>query len=132
MADNQQDRKTAVEQQLSEISKLLDAELLERLKTSEDGLNQVEASERLDEYGRNIIDTGNENSLLKRVKEAIINPFNVVLLAVSGVTLVTDVILAETPNWATFLMLVFVILVSGVISSCSPKNRTAPPRSCRK
>ena len=132
MADNQQDRKTAVEQQLSEISKLSDAELLERLKTSEDGLNQVEASERLDEYGRNIIDTGNENSLLKRVKEAIINPFNVVLLAVSGVTLVTDVILAETPNWATFLMLVFVILVSGVISFVQSEKSNSAAQKLQK
>ncbi len=38
------------------------------------------------------------------------------LLIVAGVTLVTDVILADKPSWATFLMLVFVVAVSGVIS----------------
>ena len=105
-----------VEQKLIELSRLPDQEIFGQFKTDEDGLNQVEASERLEAYGRNIIDTGNENSLFKRVREAIINPFNIVLLAVAGVTLVTDVIIAESPNWATFLMLVFVIIVSGVIS----------------
>ena len=79
-------------------------------------MNQVEASVRLEEYGKNIIDSGNENSLFKRVREAVINPFNIVLLIVSAVTLVTDVIIAEKPSWATFLMMIFVVAVSAVIS----------------
>ena len=116
MADNKNDRKTEVERRLTQISRQTDAEVMQALKTDEEGLNQIEAADRLEEYGRNIIDTGNENSLLRRIREALINPFNLVLLAVAGVTLVTDVILADAPNWATFLMLVFVIAVSAVIS----------------
>ncbi len=38
------------------------------------------------------------------------------LLIVAAVTLVTDVIIAEKPSWATFLMLIFVVAVSGIIS----------------
>ena len=116
MADNRNDRKQAAEKQLAEIAKISDAELFERLGTCDEGLNQVEASDRLEEYGRNIIDTGNENSLIKRVREAIINPFNVVLLIVAAVTFVTDVIIASKPSWATFIMLIFVVAVSGIIS----------------
>ena len=37
-------------------------------------------------------------------------------MIVAGVTLVTDVIIAENPNWVTFLMLVFVVTVSAIIS----------------
>ncbi|MBP5185876.1 MAG: magnesium-translocating P-type ATPase, partial [Clostridiales bacterium] len=111
-----QERKVEVERNLARLSAISDQELYEELRSSEDGLNQVEASERLDEYGRNIIDSNNQNSLLHRVREAIINPFNVVLLVVSIITLVTDVIIADDPNWATFLMLVFVVAVSSVIS----------------
>ncbi|MBO7514473.1 MAG: magnesium-translocating P-type ATPase [Lachnospiraceae bacterium] len=116
MAEKSIDKQRATEQQLAEIAKITDEELYQRLSTDPEGLNQVEASERLEEYGRNIIDTGNANSLFKRVRAAIINPFNIVLLIVAGVTLVTDVILADKPSWATFLMLVFVVAVSGVIS----------------
>ena len=45
----------------------------------------MEAAERLEEYGRNIIDVSNENSLLSRIREAIINPFNIVLMIVAAV-----------------------------------------------
>lgn len=110
------ERKIEVEKNLAELSAISDEDLYNRLQSCEDGLNQVEASERLDEYGRNIIDSNNQNSLLHRVREAIINPFNIVLLVVSIITLVTDVIIADDPSWATFLMLVFVVAVSSIIS----------------
>ena len=116
MSENKNEKKQAAEKQLAEIAKITDEELFQRLDTCDEGLNQVEASDRLEEYGKNIIDTGNENSLLKRVRAAIINPFNIVLLIVAAVTLVTDVIIATKPSWATFLMLIFVVAVSGIIS----------------
>ena len=116
MAENKGERALAVEKQLAQMAKISDEELFEKLGTDIEGLNQVEASERLEEYGKNIIDAGNGNNLLKRVREALINPFNIVLLLVAAVTLVTDVIIAEKPSWATFLMLIFVVAVSGVIS----------------
>ena len=116
MAEKQTDNRYQVEKKLVELSRLSDEEILALLETDREGINQVEASARLEEYGKNIIDSGNENNLLERVKEAIINPFNVVLLGVAGITLVTDVIIAEKPSWSTFLMLVAVILISGIIS----------------
>ena len=126
MTEAKTNKKQAVEQQLAAIGKLEDAEVLAQLNTDADGLNPVEASDRLEEYGRNIIDTGNENSLMKRIREALINPFNIVLLIVAAVTLVTDVIIAESPSWATFLMLLFVVIISGVISFVqSEKSNTA-------
>ena len=116
MAEKQTDNRYEVEKKLTELSRLSDEEILHLLDTDPEGINQVEASARLEEYGKNIIDSGNENNLLERVKEAIINPFNVVLLGVAVITLVTDVIIAEKPSWSTFLMLVAVILISGIIS----------------
>ena len=116
MAEKQSNNQYQVEKKLTEISRLTDEEILKLLDTDPEGINQVEASSRLEEYGKNIIDSGNENNLLGRVKEAIINPFNIVLLGVAGITLVTDVIIAEKPSWSTFLMLVAVILISGIIS----------------
>ena len=76
MAGKKTAEKNNVEQKLIEYSRLPDQEIFRIFSTDEDGLNQVEAAQRLEEYGKNIIDTGNENRLLDRVKEAIINPFN--------------------------------------------------------
>ncbi len=132
MADNKTDRKAEVERRLMEFSRQSDADVLKALDTDEDGLNQVQAADRLEEYGPNIIDTGNENSLLKRIREAVINPFNLVLLAVAAVTLVTDVIIAEEKNWATFLMLVFVIIVSGVISFIQTEKSNSAAQKLQK
>ena len=109
-------RSREVEQNLIDISRLEDGPLFEKYKTHPEGLNQVEAADRLEEYGRNIIDVSNENSLLSRIKDAVINPFNIVLMIVALVTLFTDVILAEEKNPATFIMLVLVIIISGVIA----------------
>ena len=116
MAEKNDEKKQLVEKELAYISTLSDEDLFKKLNTEEEGLNQVEAQERLEEYGKNIIDTGNENSLLKRVREAIINPFNIVLLIVSGVTLVTDIIIPEDKSYATFIMLIFVVAISSIIS----------------
>ena len=60
------EKQRAAEQQLAEIAKISDEELFKRLDTDEEGLNQVEAGDRLEEYGKNIIDTGNETSLAFR------------------------------------------------------------------
>ena len=117
MAEQKNDsRAHEVEQELIAVSRLDDAALFEKYRTEPDGLNQVEAAERLEEYGRNIIEVGNENSLLRRIRDALINPFNIVLMVVALVTLFTDVILSDTPNPATFIMLVLVIIISGVIA----------------
>ena len=104
------------EKTLIDLSRLSDEALFEKYQTDAEGLNQVEAADRLEEYGPNVIDTGSDNRLILRVKEALINPFNIVLIAVAVITLFTDVIIAENPSWATFIMLVTVVLISGVIS----------------
>ena len=67
MAENRTARANEVERRLAGISRMSDAETLQSLQTDPEGLNPVEAAERLEEYGKNIIDTGNENSLLKRL-----------------------------------------------------------------
>ena len=111
-----EDRKVEVEKNLLNYSGGDQAELFKAFETDEEGLDPVQASDRLEEYGRNIIDYGKEKSLASRIKEAVINPFNVVLLAVAFITLFTDVIIADDPSWATFIMLVAVVVISAVIS----------------
>ena len=110
------DRSIEVESKLIELSGLEQKALFEKYQTDEDGLDPIQAADRLEEYGRNIIDFGKEKSLAVRIKDAVINPFNVVLLVVALITFVTDVIMADEPSFATFIMLVAVIIISAVIS----------------
>ena len=66
---------------LLELSGMEQKALFEKYQTDENGLDPVQAADRLEEYGKNIIDFGNEKSLAVRIKDAIINPFNIVIFA---------------------------------------------------
>ena len=110
------ERKGEVEKILLDLSALEQKALFEKFRTDEEGLDPVQAADRLEEYGRNIIDFGKEKSLAVRIKDAVINPFNIVLLVVALITFITDVVMAEEPSFATFIMLVAVIIISAVIS----------------
>ena len=110
------DRRQEVESKLIELSALDQKELFAKYEVDEYGLDPVQASDRLEEYGRNIIDFGKEKSLAVRIKDAVINPFNIVLLVVAMITFATDVVMAEEPSFATFIMLVAVIIISATIS----------------
>ena len=114
--ENDDIRRQEVESKLISLSGLDQKALFEKYEVDEYGLDPVQAADRLEEYGRNIIDFGKEKSLAVRIKDAIINPFNIVLLAVAAITFVTDVIMSDEPSLATFLMLVAVIIISATIS----------------
>ena len=110
------ERRGEVEKILLELSGMDQKALFAKYQTDEEGLDPVQASDRLEEYGRNIIDFGNEKNLAVRIKDALINPFNIVLLVVAAITFVTDVVMADEPSFATFIMLVAVIIISATIS----------------
>ena len=110
------ERRNEVEKTLLELSGLERKALFEKYQTDEYGLDPVQAADRLEEYGRNIIDFGKEKNLAVRIKDAVINPFNIVLLIVAMITFATDVVLADEPSFATFIMLVAVIIISATIS----------------
>lgn len=113
---NKKENKIDVEKQLVNYSKYTKEDTLKKLKVTLNGLNQEQVEKRLDKYGKNIIDIQNHNRLIKRIRQAIINPFNTVLIFVALVTYITDVVLSDPPSYATFFMLVAVVLISGIIS----------------
>ena len=110
------ENKRSVENVIADYAKKDINQLFLDFNTRKTGLNQIEADERLEEYGKNIIDIQNSNNLFARLKEAIINPFNIVLIVVAIITYITDVIIAETPSYATFVMLVIIVILSAIIS----------------
>ena len=92
-----------VEKGLKESSKLQLEKLFKKYDTSIDGISKVNVDEKIEKYGKNIIDIKDNNSVFHRLKEAIINPFNIVLMIVATITFVTDVIIATQKDYATFI-----------------------------
>ena len=86
------DKINAIEQNLKKYSQMNNDEILQELDTSENGLSCIIIDEKQEEYGKNIIDINNNNTTFKRLKEAFINPFNIVLIIVAIVTFFTDVV----------------------------------------
>ena len=111
-----EENKVEIEKEIRENSKLTKEEILKKYGSEIEGLDEVEVEEKREEYGYNIIDIQSKDSTLKRIKEAIINPFNFVLLIVAAVTLCTDIIFASKPSYETFMLIAITIFASAIIS----------------
>ena len=112
IAENQK----RVSEKLIRCSKMTKENILKEYGTSLEGLSIVEIEDRLDEYGKNSIEIKNENTILKRLKDAFINPFNIVLIFVAIITFITDVVIPAQKDYATFLLIVGTIIISSIIS----------------
>ena len=121
-----------VETKLKDYSRKQVSQVLRKLETSYEGLNQVEADERIEKYGKNIIDSANQTTLFDRIKDAIINPFNVVLLVVAIVTYITDITLSQDKSYATFLMLIFIVCISSIISFVQTESSNNAQKKLQK
>ena len=118
-----------VEQILIADSKMETKKILEKYRTSTEGISVVELEDRIDEYGKNIIEIKSNNTLLHKLKEAFINPFNIVLMIVAIITFITDVVIAEKSDYATFILIVSTILISAAISL---KQQTKSDNAAKK
>lgn len=105
-----------IETKLKQYSKMNKERLFTEYKTSDKGLSIIDIEEKIEEYGNNIIEFKNKNTALYRLKEAFINPFNIVLIIVAIVTFITDVVLATKKDYATFIIIISTVIISAVIS----------------
>ncbi|MBQ1878476.1 MAG: magnesium-translocating P-type ATPase, partial [Erysipelotrichaceae bacterium] len=121
-----------VENRLVEYAGLSREELFKRFDIDNGGLSNEQVAANTEKYGKNIINQGNENTLIIRLKESIINPFNVVLLAVAGVTYFTDVILTDSPSYATFAMLLIIVAISSAVSFVQSEKSSNAAKQLQK
>ena len=121
-----------VEKKLEDYALLNKEELFERFEIDNGGLSTEQVTANTEKYGKNIINQSNENTLIIRLKDAIINPFNIVLLAVSGVTYFTDVVLAEKASYATFAMLLIIVAISSAVSFIQSEKSNNAARQLQK
>ena len=73
--------------------------LLKEIDTTVEGLTVKVAEERLEENGSNKITISNHNTTGRRLQEAIINPFNIVLLVIAAITFITDVVISKSGDY---------------------------------
>ena len=92
-------------------------EVLDALETSITGVQEDQVETLRDTYGENKLTKVKEVPLWKKIYESIINPFTVILLVISIISLMTNVILAkpgeEDPT--TSIIIVVLVLISGGI-----------------
>ena len=70
-------------------------ETLSFYNTSLTGLTEEQVEKNRDLYGENTITKGQEDSILKKIYESIINPFTIILLVIAMISMVTNVWLAK-------------------------------------
>lgn len=86
-------------------------------KTSALGLVDDQVEENRDAYSENVITKGQEDSMIKKIYESIINPFTVILLVIALVSFITNVWLAKPGEQdpTTSIIIVTLVLISGGI-----------------
>lgn len=111
-----QKNKQDTEEKLRTYAFLEEEQLLARLSASKMGLTSEAAGEKQEEFGENVITIGNKDTMLHRLREAVINPFNVILLIIAAVTYFTDVIASSKPDYLTVGIIVFLVLLSSLVA----------------
>ena len=97
-------------------SKLNLEKLLKKYDTSLEGISIINEEEKIEKYGKNIIDIKENNTIWHKLKEAFINPFNIVLIIVAIITFITDVVIATQKDYATFILIISTVIISAIIS----------------
>lgn len=85
------------------------------LNSSAEGLDKEAAEKSRDAYGSNIVTRNKKVPLYKQIINSFVDPFNIVLIALAVVSLITDIILPPSgeKNPVTVIIISIMILVSG-------------------
>lgn len=111
-----QENKQQAENLLRQYAQMPLDELYEELETKDIGLTHVEAAERIDELGENVITTGVKNTVWNRLFDAVVNPFNLILLVIAVVTYFTDIMTAEEPEYFTLVIILTLVFISSALA----------------
>lgn len=87
------------------------------LESSESGKTEEQIKTARHLYGENIVTYEKGDSVFKRLVDAFINPFTLILIALAVVSAFTDIILAGAgeKDFTTVLIIVAMVLISGIL-----------------
>lgn len=93
------------------------SEIYEEIGTSAEGLDAAQVEAMRAHYGANAFAGEKDDSRIRCVRRAFINPFNSILFVLGSISLVTDVLLASNfaRNATTAIIIFSMILISGAI-----------------
>lgn len=113
----EEQRRESVKAILQQAALTRGADLLERLGTGWDGLDEEHVEEQRDAFGANVITHGKKKTMFERIWSAFVNPFTVVLFILGAVSFVTDISLADpgTEEPLTVIIITVMVLVSGML-----------------
>ncbi len=107
-------------------------EVFSRLTADAGGLTSQGAADRQDEYGKNVITIGNKETVLHRLREAVINPFNLILLLIAAITYFTDVVFSSKPDYFTILIILSLVILSSLVAFVQGQRSNAAAEKLAK
>ena len=120
------------EQNLRRLSSEPIDDVLRKFDSTAQGLTVDEAKTRLEEHVPNIVKTKKQHTILSRIIEAFINPFNVILLIIAIVTYITDVVISDVADYATTSIVLLMVLLSSVVAFIQSRNSDKAAESLQK
>ena len=80
-----------------------------------DGISNSEAIRRIQEYGYNEMKQAKPKKWYYYFMKSLLTPFNCILLGIAVVLSYTDIIIAETPNYANIIVIVILVFISTLL-----------------
>ena len=103
---------------LKSAAKATKDELFTNLGTCESGLTEEQLAEKQEKFGPNEIASEKAPAWYIQFAQAWITPFNGILLVIAGISFVTDVVMAATPedrDYSTVILVMAMVLLSTLI-----------------
>lgn len=101
---------------LVELLKLSPDDVLKEFDANNQGYSQERAKEKLEEFGPNKITAQKKKNPVAGFVNVLINPFNLVLMLVIAITLISDVFLSTDKDYLTVSILSVIVIISTLIS----------------
>ena len=105
-----------IEGKLRRCSQMNQDELFDEMGVGPAGLSAQEAALRQRDYGPNVISASGGPTIFKRLKEAVVNPFNIVLMIITLITYFTDVVYSAKRDYLTISILLALVVISSLVA----------------
>ena len=103
--------------ELIAISKMEITDVFKKFNSSFEGLTEEQVNDSILKYGQNIVKYKKDKSNFKKMIEAFINPFTMILMILAIVSVFTDIILVEKGNqdYIAVVIILAMVIISGIL-----------------
>lgn len=106
-----------INEKLIKASEMKLENLLKKMNTSLNGHSDKKVKTLIDKYGENVISHEKPESVFKKIFNAFVNPFTIVLFILAMISVVTDIILPDPDDrsFRTLIVLTTMVTISGFL-----------------